>query len=311
MMHPYHEGSLISMARKTRLGQTWRTAHQQIAECVVLPMLAVALPWSLAWRTMRWLADRGRFFRAETTRAAAMSSEVGFVQDPSQWAAQHRLTRMVDYIDPALSLVRSDRWMDRHLAVEGEGVPDGPCVFIGFHYGTGFWSLRHLRRKGHRVSFVAAPYTADQSPGQPLRVAFMRLRKTGVEKAGGAPVIHVGGSSEKIRVALRQGSSVLGLVDVLDASTSAIPIAFLGHRAWFPVGLLRLARSENVPMIGYLAWLDPQTGTRHLRFMRLPDDPNDALHVLAATLESAVRNDPAAWHLWAEWPRFAQRRERQ
>jgi hypothetical protein len=168
MMTADHEGSRAGMARMTRLGRTWRTARQQVAECVVLPMLAVALPWPLAWRTMRWLADRGRFFGAETARAVAMSSTAGFVQDSVRWAARHRLTRMVDYIDPALSFARSDRWMDRHLAVEGDAVPDGPCVFIGFHYGTGFWLLRHLRRHAHRVAFVAAAYTPEQSPGQPL-----------------------------------------------------------------------------------------------------------------------------------------------
>ena len=306
MMSADHEGSAPGTVRLTRLGRTWRKARQQIAECVVLPTLAVALPWPLAWRTMQWLADHGRSFGEETTRAAAMSSEAGFVQDPMRWAARHRLTRMVDYIDPALSRMRSDQWMDRHLVVEGEAVPDGPCVFIGFHYGTGFWSLRHLRRHGHRVSFVAAEYTPEQSPGQPLRVAFMRLRKVCVEKAGDAPIIHVGGSSEKIRAALRRGNSVLGLVDVPDAAKSAVPVAFLGHQARFPVGLLRIARSENVPLMSYLAWLDPQTGSRHVRFARLPDDPNTALHQLAATLESAVRNDPAAWHLWAEWRRFVE-----
>jgi hypothetical protein len=305
-----HEESLPVMARNSRLGRTWRASRRQLAECVMLPVLATALPWPLAWPTMRWLADRGRPFEDETARAAAMSSELGFVQDPARWIAKYRLTRIVDQVDPALSLVRSDRWMDRHLEVDGDPIPDGPCVFTGFHYGTGFWSLRYLRRRGHRVSFISAPVNAEQCPGEPLRLAFMRLRKISVERAGGAPVIHVGGSSDKIRDALGRGTSVLGLVDVLDAAASATPVNFLGHEARLPGGMLRIAMQERVPVVGYLAWLNARTGSRHLRFTRLPDEPEDALHVLAGILESAIRNDPAAWHLWAEWPRFARRRAR-
>jgi phosphatidylinositol dimannoside acyltransferase len=304
MTNPDRQLSTPGMARKTRLDRVWRAPSRQLAEFFVLPMLAVAVPWPVAWRAMRWLAHRGRFFGAETARAAAMSSKLGFAQDVVPWTARHRLTRMVDHIDPALSFARSDRWMDRYLAVDGDPVPRGPCVFIGFHYGTGFWSLRYLRRLGHRVSFISAPVNAGQAPGQPLHLAFMRLRKVCVERAGAAPVIHVGGSSDKIRAALRQGISVLGLADVLDATTRTVPVPFLGHQARFPTGMLRLARSENVPLVGYVASLDPHTGSRHLRFTRLPDDPSEALHVLAATLESAVRSDSAAWHLWAEWPRF-------
>lgn len=274
----------------------------------MLPLVAVALPWPLAWRTLRWLAARGRLFGAETARAQAIAASHGYANDPAAWALRHRLTRIVDHVDPALSFLRRDRWMDRHMTVDAVALPAGPCVFVGFHYGTGFWSLRYLRRLGYRVAFLAAPVTAAHCPGQPLRLAFMRWRKACVERAGNAPVILVGGSRDRMRAALRAGTSVLGLVDVPDADASPFPVAFLGRDAWFPDGLLRLAADEKVALIGYVASLDPHTGARHLRLTRLPDDPEEALKALAAMLDSAVRTDPAAWHFWAEWPRFATRR---
>lgn len=264
------------------------------------------MPWPLAWRMLKWLANGDRFFSMETARAQAVAVREGFATDADAWAVRHRLTRIVDQIDPALSWLRGDRWMDRNLVVEGDVIPAGPCIFAGFHYGAGFWSLRHLKRLGHRVSFISAPVDADQCPGQPLRLAFMRWRMKRVEAAGGAPVIYVGGSRDRIRAALREGISVLGMVDVPQPSSSRVAVEFLGGKAWFPDGLLRLAVDDNIPLFAYISGLDPQTGTRRLRLTRLPVKREQALRALAAMLESAVRNEPADWHLWADWPLFVQ-----
>jgi len=201
--------------------------------------------------------------------------------------------------------MRGDRWMARHLRVDGDAPPRGPCVFVGFHYGTGFWSLRYLRRLGHRVSFVSAPIESAQFHGDRLRPGFFRWRQRRVEAAGGAPVIYVGGSSERIRTTLRDGVSILALIDVPDATTSTLAVPLLGKRVRFPDGIVRIAASEGVPLVGYVASLDPQTGTRRLRFTRLPDDPTQALGTLAGMLDAAIREDPASWHFWAEWPRFS------
>ncbi len=286
----------------------WQTWRRQVAECLVLPIVGASLPWPLAWRALRWLANRGRFFGVETARAQAVALQQGFAGDAASWAARHRLMRIVDQVDPALSWTRSDHWMDRHMTVDGDPLPPAPCIFVGFHYGTGFWSLRHLRRHGHRVSFISAPVDAGQCPGQPLRHAFRRWRMQRVADAGGAPVIYVGGSRDRIEAALREGISVLGMVDVPEPSSSRVAVPFLGGEAWLPDGMLRLAETGNVPLIAYLAGLDPQTGARRLRLTRLPAGRDDALRALAAMLESAVRAEPAAWHLWANWPFFVKSR---
>lgn len=283
----------------------WR---RQIAECVLLPLLGAALPWPLAWRALRALANGGRLFGAETARAQAVAIREGFAKDPVSWASRHRLTRLIDQVDPALSWTRGDRWMSRRLAVGGDPLPEGPCIFVGFHYGTGFWTLRHLRVNRHRVSFVSAPVNAAQCPGQPLRYAFMRWRMRRVADAGGAPVIYVGGSRDRIRDALRSGVSVLGMVDVPQPSSSRVAVPFLGGEAWFPDGLLRLADAEKVPLVAYVASLDYRHGGRRLQLTRLPAGRRDALGALAAMLERAVCSDPAAWHLWGDWTLFVKAR---
>ncbi|HSQ82774.1 MAG TPA: hypothetical protein VLU54_16855 [Casimicrobiaceae bacterium] len=281
------------------------TSRRQIGECLLLPALAASLPWRVAWPLLRALARRGFFFADGAARAAQAAAQRGFAENPASWAYSHRLMRIVDQIDPAISSSRGDRWMESHLTVDGDPLPPGPCILVGFHYGTGFWSLRHLRRCGYRVSFLSRPIDASLAPGQPLRLAFMRWRMRQVEKAGGAPVIYVGGSVERIRAALRDGISILGMVDVPQpSSTSRAQVSFLGAIARFPDGLVRLAAAEKVPLVAYLARLDPQSGRRHLTLARLPIGGEDPMQSLVALLERAVRDDPSAWHLWEQWPLF-------
>jgi len=292
-------------APTSRGARWWSTLLRQLTAFVVLPTIAIVLPWQLAWRVLRAYAERGNFLHEETERARAPCDAQGLVQDVHAWTKRHRLTRLVDHVDPVVSMTRGDRFIDRHVVVAGDPIPAGPCIFIGFHYGVGLWALRHLRRLGHRVSFIAAAVTAQHFPGQRIAFAYMRLRKLGVERAGGAPVIVVGGSGEKIRGALRAGTSVLALIDVPDATTPTLAVPLLGHDVQLPDGILRIAVSEGVPLVGYVAALDPQTGTRRLRFTRLADHPTQALRALAAMLDAAIREDPASWHFWAEWPRFS------
>lgn len=279
---------------------------RQVGECLLLPALAAALPWRVAWPLLRAFAGRGFFFEDGAARAARAAAERGLCGEAAAWMHAHRLMRIVDQVDPAISSLRGDSWMDRNLSVDGDPLPPGPCVLIGFHYGTGFWSLRHLRRRGHRVSFLSVRIDAAHGAGQPLlRRAFMHWRVHQVVRAGNAPVIYVGGSTDKIRAALREGISILGLIDVPQpAGAGRVPVPFLGSVAYFPDGLVRLAAAEGVPLIAYVAQLDPRTGRRRLTLTKLPIPGEDPMQSLAAILERAVRDDPPAWHFWEFWPLF-------
>ena len=279
----------------------------QAGECLLLPALAAALPWRVAWPLLRLLTRRGFFFGDGAARAARAAAERGFCADANAWMYAHRLMRIVDQVDPAISSLRGDTWMDRHLVVDGDLLPSRPCILIGFHYGVGFWSLRHLRRHGHRVSFLSVPIDGAHGAGQPLRRAFMRWRIRQVARAGNAPVIYVGGSTDKIRAALREGISILGLIDVPQPSGAGrVPVPFLGSVAYFPDGLVRLAVAEGVPLVAYVARLDPRTGRRRLTLTKLPIGGTDPMQSLAAMLERAVRDDPPAWHFWEFWPLFVE-----
>lgn len=272
--------------------------------CVLVPLGACLLPWRLFWPMARALSRGGDLFRAEADRACAVARAEGFARAPQSWMARHRLIRLVDLVDAALSGVRSDAWMKRHLRVEGDALPPGPCLFVGFHFGTGFWTLRHLRRNGHPVAFLSRPIVREEFANAPACHGFERWRMWQVARSGGAPVIFVGGSTEKMRQALRAGISVLGMVDVPPPlAPRGVPVTCLGREVRFPDGLLRLAEAEGVPVLGYVCHLGPDGG-RRLVFRRAPESAANALKMLAEMLDAAIRVDPAAWHLWAEWPLF-------
>jgi hypothetical protein len=275
-----------------------------------LPAIAIVLPWSLAWRSLRAITHRGHAFAQETDRAFAACREQGLAADEASWSSAHRLMRLVDHVDPALSFFRSDRYLDRHVVVDADPLPPSPCLFVGFHYGAGFWALRHLRRLGYRASFLAANVTARQCPGQPLRLRFMRFRKRCVERASGAPVILVGGSRERIASALREGTSVVGLIDVPDAAHAA-NVELLGQSLRWPDGLLQIAQSEGVPVVAFAAALEGTSGVRRIRLRTMPADRAAAMRTLASLLDEAIRSDSSGWHLWAEWTRFLPSRDSQ
>src|SRR5207249_8188281 len=155
--------------------------------------------------------------------------------------------------------------------------PDRPLVGITFHYGAGLWSIRHLCPNGRRASFLSLRFEPGFFKGAPLQHAHARARIREVERAGRAPVIYTGGSVAEMRAALGRGVCILRLIDVpLGRAHSGMPVQFIGDRAWFPTGLLRLARIANVPVAVYTMGCDRATGKRKLHIRRLPPPAPDA-----------------------------------
>jgi hypothetical protein len=130
-------------------------------------------------------------------------------------------------------------------------------------------------------------------------------------------LIYTGGRSvAEMRAALRRGVCIVGLIDVPPGrARSAKAVQFLGDRAWFPTGLLRLARIANVPVAVYTLGCDRATGKRKLHIRRLPPPAPDAsewandeerLRMIVRELEQAIAADPPAGHAWADLSLFRQ-----
>ena len=307
------ERAMVPLAIRARL----RHATREALEWVLLPAVSAVLPWRWSFRLYRRVAQSDWLFRSATRSVLAAVTAWRAPANPAAWAAAYRLTHLVDRADLWLSRFRSDRWIDNHLKFEGDAWPDEPFVGITFHYGAGLWSIRHLCRNGRRASILWLRFEPDIFKDAPLQHAHARARIREAERAARARVIYTGGSSvAEMRAALRRGGCILGLIDVPPGrARSSMPVQFLGDQAWFPTGLLRLARIENVPVAVYTVGFDRTTGERKLHIRRLPAigrDASDAasdkqrLQGTARELELAIIADAPAWHAWADLPLFRQ-----
>src|SRR5262249_45116525 len=120
----------------------------------------------------------------------------------------------------------------------------------------------------------------------------------------------------EMRAALRSAVCILGLIDLPPGPTrTCAPAEFLGEVAWFPTGLLQLARLEHAPVAVFTVGFDRMTGQRKLHIRRLPaieGDSSDAgnaargLQGVGRGGERAILADAPAWHAWADLPLFRQ-----
>lgn len=286
------------------LPDSLRGELRDFRELVLIPGLAALLPWSLGFRLLRRLAQCSWLFRSQTELALAGAQTLSTVADPQSWARDFRLLQLVDQADLYLSLTRSDRWLDRHMTVQGGPWPTGetPFLAITFHWGTGLWCFRHLRRHGVEAACLFRYFDAATLPGQRVRMRYYGWRVREVERGGNTPAVFTGRSNIGALIrTLEQGKSVVALLDVPpDPGTPSLDTRLLGRRAWLPRGLVRFAVSRKIPVVAFTIGVDRATGQRLLSIQGpLPNANEQALlDALSGLLEQALGADPAAWHFW-------------
>ena len=267
----------------------------------ILPGLAIFLPWSWCFRIYRWCCARPFLFREKVAGALAQLPTPLSPAEADEWAARHRMVLLVDRADAFLSRFRGDRWLDRHVRRVGDPWPNEPFIGITFHFGAGLWSLRDISRHGRRVSFVSIRFERFYKAARISHYgALWRMRE--VARAGKAAVIYTGGGRESIRSALHGGTSVISLIDVPAALTKQVAEQrFLGAAAWFPPGMLLLAKEADVPVMAFVMGIDPLSGTRELIVRRIHShDSGQQLSEIIGFLEGEIERHPHAWHNWPE-----------
>jgi hypothetical protein len=294
-------------------GRVDRRALREVVELMLLPGVALLLPWRLCFAFYRWLAGHDWLFRGETQAALAGAASEGFVREPRDWARAYRLTRLVDHADLYLSRFRGRRWMRRYVEVRSGAWPvgGGPFLAITFHWGSGLWGLRHMRQSGRPAAVLVRDIPAETFAGRPVlgRYAAWRTRETAA--AGGGGVIYATASSlARIRRRFRNGGNVVALLDVPpEDGQKYLECEFLGRRAAFPRGLIHLAVSEKMPVLVYAVSIDRESGKRILNIDDLgqAEDEEALLARLVARLEAMIRSDPPSWHHWPGVGAFFQR----
>ena len=291
-------------ARLAGAGRRLKVEARDLVELVLVPSIAAVLPWPLAFRVFQRVARHPFLYRAAVEQALTQARQRGWVEDETDWAAKRRLVTLVDHADLYLARTRSNRWMVRHLEVQGAWpAPDQPAVLSTFHWGAGMWGLRHLGAAGIKVHALVAALQGEHFVGRSVLHWYARARTAEVARTLDRGTLDVSASMLPAIRALRRHEKVGAAVDApADQLSANSRISLLGMPARVPNGLLRMAVGQKVPVCVYLTGIRMSDGRRFLRIHQLPvyTETKPLVQAVFALLEACIAEDAPVWHFWGE-----------
>jgi hypothetical protein len=269
------------------------------------PGLPSWLPWPWAYACYRGLARLKKMYPEPVAAAAAIAPRYLPIDDIEALQRDVRTVWLLDAVDLQLSRRRPVDWFPEHVEVQGTW-PSGAFVATSFHYSTGLWVFRDLRRHGRDVVLISARFDPANFEQHPIRYRYGAARFAEVERISGRPVAFRPGIHQKILDALRSGVPVISVMDMPPRMVprGQRPVRLLDCPASLPDGSLALAAEAGVPIVPYWVEIDLARGRRKLVIGEpVAPAPADAvLAGLAASLDRLIRAEPAAWLFWNEWP---------
>jgi len=299
-------GATIGGPAEPRAALSWSTHVRDAIECVLVPATIALLPFRVGLAAARAVARIPSLYRQYTAGFAEGAARLGFAPDPAALLRRRRLYVLLDHVDLYWSRWHSDRWITRHLAVQGDWPDDGrPFVVVFFHWGNGLCGIRHLAIRGFRASLIGRPVAEEQLKRFPIALWYARSRYAASARNGRAEVIYWGGAKARITQALAEPRrTVLGAIDVPPTETHSLtPVTLLGRPTQFTHGLVGLAREQGWRLVPMHLGLDAHARGRVLR-IDPPIDPSaapleDTMQRLADLAGERIVADPAAWWMWA------------
>lgn len=278
-------------------------------ELVLLPGLAVLLPWPLCFSLFKRLARLRWLYRTQVEAALTQARKYGWAGDDEEhWQWVRRLVTLVDHADYYLVLTRGDGWFKRYFVVQGAWYPPTQASFLlTFHWGAGMWSLHHAAAAGLQVHSLVAPVDRKHFAGRWVLRRFAIARTAMMSRISGPPTLDVSASQRPVLKALKAKQQVFAAVDVpADQVSTSQKIQLLGLQTRVPKALFRLAVEQKIPVTVYLVGLQLQDGQRFLRIHQfgIYEDVNALIVDVFQVLDLAIRDNPAVWHFWGQAQRF-------
>lgn len=296
---------------RQRLDRAWRRFRREgrdLLEVVLLPGLAAVLPWPVSFALFRRLAHWPWLYREACLPALAQARERGHCCDERAWAWERRLVTLLDHADHYVFRTRSDAWMERHVQVVGDwGETGKPGLLWTLHWGTGLWALRHARVAGLRPNMVLDAPRGPDFAGRSVFGRYVRARMCSVERALERPIIFAPGAMDGVRAALERREQVAVVMDVpQDQVKVTRATTILGQSVSVPAALAQMAVAQALPVTVFSMGVDLRTGRRQLSIVPLgaAADAATLTDSAFAQLDRLLKVSPAAWHLWAQAPRF-------
>lgn len=280
--------------------KAWRKRLRELTELVVLPCLMACLPWKVSLTLLRYVAHLKSLYRDEVQPAEEFAHRAGVASDRAAFGHRLRWRLLVEHVDAFLVPLRSERYVDRWVQATGDALPkSGPLLFIGTHYGCGFWFLPYVRRMGLSPSIVApqlGPLLVHCSLVQNI---YARWRHRLLAIVTGRALLYRGNAAAGLREVLRAGEVGFGLCDMPSDRSDAFNVTLAGRSTRISTGMFALAEAEQVPVYLFVADTDLETGYRTLHFERAVGSPREQLDQLMALLDRQLQRDPSGWRFWS------------
>ena len=287
------------------------TFWERLRDQLFYPLALAAAPGKLRKRLAHHIRGNGAIFRFEMQQARVGYLAARLSTPVDEVMADLRLTRVIDFADPWLSLMRSDAWFKQNVKVTAPTRPAGQgALFVIFHYGGGWWMSRYFRACGERISIIMFRGFAGTSASDRLAQLFGWIRMKWIERICRSPLIvtNDGGVKQKMCEVWQRGDHIYIASDippVLVRGTAGVP--FFGGTGYFPLRPFALAAEQNVPVYMLISAWDAETLQPTLSIHELPGATSlERLAALVAHHEALIRVRPGSWHLWGEWPLFFQ-----
>lgn len=286
------------------------TQARDLLELWLLPGMAALLPWRWCFALYRRVSHWDRLYAESVAAAAREAMARGWLDEANAraWMAQRRLVTLVDHADFFLSRTRSDRWLARHVRVEGAWpAPGRPAILCTFHWGAGTWALRDARLAGMRARMMVAGLDSPAYAGRPVMFAYAWRRVAMIARELQAPTLDTSASLRTVLKTLDGGEQVMAVVDVpADEVEASCTVGLLGQPARMPRALLRLATQRRLPVVVFLCGIDLHSGERWISLETLPacETVEELAAAVFVRLDAGIRAHPALWHFWGQAPRF-------
>jgi hypothetical protein len=269
-----------------------------------IPFATALLPWRLGFACLKRLANVSFLHRDSVESLWAGAAPFFADADARQWKKRARLLLLVEHTDTYLTLLRSDSWWRKHIAIRGDfPAADQANLLLTFHWGTGNWIWRLLRAHGIRAFFLARRPQGRSLGLSRLSHWYGQLRGWSLRRIGSAGVIFTGDSADAIRRALAERNSVIGMLDVgARADQQTVAGVLLRRQVRLPFGLARIAEGTHTAVTLFSVGLDWNSGDRDLliEVIRPGTDAAGTMRAYIEHLNARLHNAPEAWQMWHE-----------
>jgi hypothetical protein len=281
---------------------------RDLVEFLLLPGLAVLLPWSWSFRIFRRVAHWNWPYRRYCRGAYEQASRFLDIADPAEWRQRHRLLWLLDAAEYYVTRFRPGTYMraDR-FEVTGEWPEQGHFIAIGLHWGLGGLMFRDLHNKGHLPTLIFKRNVLAFPEQSRVENLYRRWRPRQYAKIGGGEPVSTGGGYRKILQLLdERGVPVIVFDAPPEHSSKPVTATVLDRPAKLRSGAIRILAESDVNYVKYRLGYDFASGRRRLEIYSPVniDDPREIAADLANFLDSTLKLDSTQWYLWRQAPMF-------